>query len=122
MDKDFLDSCPKTGITLSFWAKQPYKANGARYVEIHSPSKNGFRVIRSTSKIDFVFMTDTLYFQCTHTDETLYEESDKWSHYAISFRIQPSPKMTCYYNGNRIGGQELSRSVEGKKNKIIIKS
>ena len=108
LDKDFLHTCQKTGITFSFWGKI-HKGN--MYIDVHS-SKNGFQVTKNGDNLNLNLYADAFRYQCIKSISPNQEK--KWNHFALSFRIKPSPKLTCYLNGMPIEGARYGRSVSSK--------
>ena len=107
MDKDVLQTYQKTGITFSFWGKMHV---GSRFIEIHS-FKNGFRFSRGGDKLNFNLYADTFRYSCSRPLTS--DQAKSWNHIALSLRIKPSPKVTCYLNGIPAKGTRYGKSETG---------
>ena len=93
------ERCSATGFTITFWSKDELEGSQASKFIDFQDSKNGIKVLRyEVNKIRIALLTDVFVISCNNSPMN-YGNASEWHHFGVSFRIRPSPKLSCYLNG-----------------------
>ena len=69
------------------------------FLLLQEQQMNGFQLSRNDNLIRMSLSADDFVFECEFSPDN-YGNASIWHHYGVSFRIVPSPKLSCYVDGN----------------------
>ena len=109
-----LERSRDTGFALTFMAKDLAESSTSHFL-LFQERMNGFQLSRNEGNlIRMSLSADDFIFECEFHPKN-YGNASIWHHYGVSFRILPSPKLSCYVDGHlyRTQFQKSPRTPKG---------